>query len=149
MRIYWIFRVLFFWLQSCSISKDAAMTGKKYSPAQLQKDYNIFETMLEQSHPGLYWYTSKDSMDMYFSKYYNAIGDSMTEQQFTWHILAPLIDKIHCGHTSVSMSKAYGKWARGRRLPSFPPRQRCRCTRAAHRGHRGSIRSRSPRARRT
>ena len=59
-------------------------------------------------------------MDYYFSKYYYAIADSMTEQQFTWHILAPLVDKIHCGHTSVGMSKAYSKWADNRRFPSFP-----------------------------
>ncbi len=44
----------------------------------------------------------------------------MTEQQFAWHILAPLVDKIHCGHTTVAMSKAYGKWIEGKRLPSFP-----------------------------
>ncbi len=59
-------------------------------------------------------------MDIYFDKYYNGIGDSMTELQYAWQILAPLVDKIHCGHTSVSMSKAYSKWADGRRQSSFP-----------------------------
>ncbi len=59
-------------------------------------------------------------MDSYFLKYYEAIRDSMTEQQFVWHILSPLVDKIHCGHTSVSMSKSFGKWARGKKIPSFP-----------------------------
>ena len=59
-------------------------------------------------------------MNWYFDKYYHSIPDSMTEQQFTWHILAPLIDKIHCGHTSVGSSKAYRKWIKGKRLPSFP-----------------------------
>jgi hypothetical protein len=44
----------------------------------------------------------------------------MTELQFVWHILAPLVDKIHCGHTSAGMSKAYFKWAENKRLPSFP-----------------------------
>lgn len=59
-------------------------------------------------------------MDIYFTKYFNAIADSMTEQQFAWHVLAPVIDKIHCGHTSVGMSKGWTRWVEGRRLPSFP-----------------------------
>ena len=59
-------------------------------------------------------------MDGYFLKYYEAIADSMTEQQFTWQVLAPLVDKIHCGHSSVGSSKAYRKWSSGKQLPSFP-----------------------------
>ena len=86
----------------------------------MQKDYVLLKNILEKKHPSLYWYTTKDSMDIYFDKYYEAISDSMTELQFAWKVLAPLIDKIHCGHTSVSMSKAYVKWAAGRKLPSFP-----------------------------
>ena len=104
MRIYWILGMLFLWLQSCGVSKDAATAGKKYSPAQLQKDYNIFETMLEQSHPGLYWYTPKDSMD-YFFKWGNAqIKDSMNEQEFK-QVLNYVAAKINCGHTSILSSR--------------------------------------------
>jgi hypothetical protein len=104
---------------SCTVSKNYSPV-KKFPREKLQQDYLILKNILEEKHPSLYWYTSKDSMDYYFSKYYYAIPDSMTEQQFTWHIVAPLVDKIHCGHTSVSMSKAYSKWAAGRRFPSFP-----------------------------
>ncbi|MEJ7625505.1 MAG: S41 family peptidase [Ferruginibacter sp.] len=104
---------------SCSTSRNYSPV-KKYPAAELKKDYTLLRNILESKHPSLYWYTSKDSMDRYFLRYYNAIGDSMTEQQFTWRILSPLIDKIHCGHTSVSMSKNYGKWARGKRIPGFP-----------------------------
>ena len=64
-------------------------------------------------------------MDMYFNKYYGAIQDSMTEQQFGWKILAPLTDKIHCGHTSFGMSKAYSRWAANKRFPSFPLVLKC------------------------
>ncbi|MEO6489540.1 MAG: S41 family peptidase [Ferruginibacter sp.] len=104
---------------SCTVNKN--YNGfKKYPREVLEKDYTLLRTILEEKHPSLYWYTSKDSMDIYFSKYYNAINDSMTEQQFAWHVLAPLVDKIHCGHTSVGMSKGWTKWAQGRRFPSFP-----------------------------
>jgi len=94
--------------------------AKKYSQQALQSDFVLLKNILEDKHPSLYWYTSKDSMDYYFSKYYAAITDSMTELQFAWQVLAPLVDKIHCGHTSVGMSKAYAKWAGDHRYPSFP-----------------------------
>lgn len=107
-------------LVSCAGSKIAYSPNKKYPKEILEKDYSLLREILEKKHPGIYWYTSKDSMDYYFDKYNNSIADSMTEQQFTWQILAPLVEKLHCGHTSVGSSKAYIKWAKGKRLPSFP-----------------------------
>ena len=107
-------------LLSCAAGKKNYSPFKKYPAQTLQKDYCLLKNILQQKHPSIYWYTPKDSMDMYFEKYYNSIADSMTEQQFAWYILAPLVDKLRCGHTSVSMSKAYVKWAEGKRLPSFP-----------------------------
>ncbi|MEO7768903.1 MAG: S41 family peptidase, partial [Ferruginibacter sp.] len=35
-------------------------------------------------------------------------------------VLAPLTNKIHCGHTSFGMSKNWNKFTRNRRIPSFP-----------------------------
>ncbi len=107
-------------LYSCSSTKTSYNPNKKFSRQQLQQDYTLLKNILEKKHPSLYWYTAKDSMDMYFTRYYNAIEDSMTEQQFGWKILAQLTDKIHCGHTSFGMSKAYNKWANNKRFPSFP-----------------------------
>ena len=104
---------------SCAASKKYN-PAKKYSPAVLQQDYILLKKILEAKHPSLYWYTDKEKMTAYFNKYYTDIKDSMTEQNFAWHILAPLIQKIHCGHTSVSMSKGYGKWITGRPIPAFP-----------------------------
>jgi hypothetical protein len=111
-----ILTVLFY---SCVSTKNYN-PAKKYPRQALQKDYTLLQNILEKKHPSLYWYTGKDSMDIYFAQYYNAIEDSMTEQQFGWKILAPLTDKIHCGHTSFSMSKAYNKWVSNKRIPSFP-----------------------------
>ena len=105
---------------SCAGSRHHYNPSKKYAKQTLQKDYTLLRKMLEEKHPSLYWYTPKEKMDEYFDKYYEGIRDSMTEQQFAWHAIAPLIDKIHCGHTSVSLSKAYGKWVRGKAIPAFP-----------------------------
>ena len=113
---------LFFY--SCATTKNYN-PNRKYSPQQLQQDYSLLRDILEKKHPSLYWYTGKDSMDMYFDTYYSTIKDSMTEQQFGWKVVAPLTDKIHCGHTSFAMSKAYNRWTVNKRFPSFPLFMKC------------------------
>ncbi len=104
---------------SCATTKNYN-PAKKYPKEILQKDYTLLREILEAKHPSLYWYTPKEKMDEYFATYYNRISDSMTEQQFAWLSLAPLIEKIHCGHTSIGLSKAYGKWVQGKAIPAFP-----------------------------
>ncbi|RYF86950.1 MAG: peptidase S41, partial [Chitinophagaceae bacterium] len=52
-------------MASCSVSKPFS-PSKKFSPKELEEDYTIFRSTLEESHPSLYWYTAKDSMDYYF-----------------------------------------------------------------------------------
>ena len=107
-------------LYSCATTSKSYNPNKKYSTQQLQEDYSLLRNILEKKHPSLYWYTGEDSMNIYFDKYYSYIKDSMTEQQFGWKIIAPLTDKIHCGHTSFAMSKKYNNWAFGKRFASFP-----------------------------
>lgn len=119
-KFYIAYLLVLPWLVSCVSTQKNYTPLKKYSRQELQQDYTLLRNILEKKHPSLYWYTPKDSMDHYFSQYYNAIEDSMTELQFGWRILAPLTDKLHCGHTSFGMSKAYNKWVKNRPLPSFP-----------------------------
>lgn len=104
----------------CSTARKNYNPSKKYDRLALLQDYRLMREIIEKKHPSVYWYTPKDSMDYYFGKYEAAIADSMTELQFAWLILAPTVDKINCGHTSVSMSKQYAKAVRNVQLPSFP-----------------------------
>ena len=106
-------------LYSCASSNKNFNPNKKYSAQQLQQDYSLLRNILEKKHPSLYWYTSKDSMDFYFDKYYSIITDSMTEQQFGWSVIAPLTNKIHCGHTSFGRSRAFNNWGADKKFPSF------------------------------
>jgi hypothetical protein len=115
---FFFIAVCLYLLQSCSPTKNYN-PSKKYAAATLQNDFKIMQSILEAKHPALYWYTPKEKMDAYFDRYYNVIKDSMTEQQFAWLAVAPLLDKIHCGHTSMSQSKAYFKWTKNKILPSF------------------------------
>jgi hypothetical protein len=103
----------------CSVSRQAWSPDQKYAPAKLQRDYKIFRGLLEESHPSLYWFTPKDSMDYYFDYGYSRIKDSMTEPQFK-NILAFVTNKIRCGHTSVKSSKRYSHYLDTADLKVFP-----------------------------
>jgi len=96
-------------LSSCSISKSSFSPSKKYSPDQLDKDYSIFRGALEESHPGIYWYTPKDQMNNYFDWGKEQIKDSMNEEDFR-KVLSYVVSKINCGHTVARSSKAFAKY---------------------------------------
>lgn len=107
-------------LTGCAASRQPFQPNKKYSPAALKADYTLFRNILEESHPSLYWYTPKDSMDYYFDQGYARITDSMTEPRFRT-LLSYVISKINCGHTTTRYSKKFTRYldtVRGTR--SFP-----------------------------
>lgn len=107
-------------LFSCASSYKTYRADKKFASQPLQQDFILLRNILEQNHPSLYWYTPKEKMDFYFDSLYNTIADSMTEQQYGWQIIAPLTQKIHCGHTTFSMSKNWNRFMINKRIPSFP-----------------------------
>ena len=93
----------------CSVSRQSWSPDKKYPPEKLRRDFTIFRSVLEESHPSLYWFTPKDSMDYYFDYGYSRITDSMTENQFKY-LLSYITNKIRCGHTTVKNSSRYRKY---------------------------------------
>lgn len=108
------------WLvMGCSASRQAFNPQRKFTTETLQKDYRLFRQILEESHPSLYWFTPKDSMDHYFSQGYARITDSMTEPQFR-NLLTWVTAKIRCGHTTVKYSKKYNRYLDTLRQPIFP-----------------------------
>jgi hypothetical protein len=116
-----IFPALFalFILSSCSVGKNSYNPNKKLPPELLQKDYDLFRNILEESHPSLYWYTPKDSIDYYFEEGRNRLKDSLTESKFR-NVLSHVLAQLHCGHTSVRASKAAAKYAGRTRTWMFP-----------------------------
>jgi hypothetical protein len=114
-----LFFVTALFFLSCKHS-GVISVNHKFEQKQLHADYLILKNILESKHPSLYWYTSKDSMDYYFEYYNNKIQDSMTEQEFTWKVVAPLLNKIHCGHTTVMRSYENIKQSKNKKNPSFP-----------------------------
>ena len=104
---------------SCASSRSGYNPQKKYPAEILRTDYTLFRHILESSHPSIYWYTTKDSMDYYFDEVYKSLDDSMNEIQFRER-LAYVISKIDCGHTSMKGSKAFSHYADTAFSSAFP-----------------------------
>jgi len=109
-------------LCSCTVSKNAVhkyTPSKKYAPEALKADYHLFRNILEESHPSLYWYTPKDSVDYYFNWGEKQLNDSMPEYQFR-ATLSYVLAKIKCGHTSVRPSVAATRYSERTRSYGMP-----------------------------
>ena len=73
---------------------------------QLQEDFNVFRTTLEETHPGLYSFVSQDSMNYYFDQAYAKIDHPITKDEF-FRLLSPLIRMTYDEHTSLDFSYKY------------------------------------------
>jgi len=120
MKILGVILIALIVLTGCGTAKSSFDPKKKYSPRELQKDYDVFQGALEESHPGLYWYTLKDSMDHYFDWGRQQITDSLTEPQFR-KVLSYVLARMDCGHTTVRSSKKYSKYLDTLRNEQFFP----------------------------
>jgi hypothetical protein len=110
--------MILFLATSCAVSRNYNPV-KKFSPGELQEDYQLFRNILEESHPSLYWYTPKDSMDYYFAAGAAKLNDSLPEYKFR-NVLSYVLAQIRCGHTSVRASKEAVRYSERTRSIQFP-----------------------------
>ena len=87
---------------SCTSIKEMnyAVTEKKHKPAELIKDVNFAYTLLTKGHPGVYWYISKEQLDLKFDSLKQTLTSPLTTKEF-YKKLAPTIAEIKCGHTRL------------------------------------------------
>ena len=71
--------------------------------AQLKKDFQLFRSIMEQAHGGLYLHTPKEEFDRLFETTERSLTKPLKVREFNM-LLSPLVDKIHCGHTSITIS---------------------------------------------
>ncbi|MGZ4011043.1 MAG: S41 family peptidase, partial [Flavisolibacter sp.] len=119
MKCFPVTLTILFFLASCSVGKNSYNPNKKFPPDQLQHDYELFRDILEESHPSLYWYTPKDSVDYYFDWGAKQLKDSLPEYKFR-NVLSYVLAQIRCGHTSVRASKEATRYSERTRGLMFP-----------------------------
>jgi hypothetical protein len=89
-----------------------------FTPEQLQEDFKVFRTTLEEAHPNLYAYYSKTKFDSLFAQTAQALNSPLTERQYH-RILAKIIALIRDGHTGILLSSA-GEMYNHKTLKVFP-----------------------------
>jgi hypothetical protein len=92
--------------------------SKVLSVEQLKGDFQLLRSKLESSQPGLYLYTSKDSLDKIFENIGSSLNEPITSLAF-FRRIAPLNKILRNLHTRICASAAYEK-ATETGLPRFP-----------------------------
>lgn len=92
---------------------------KTYSPTQLKEDFTFLRKCLDESHPGLNWYISKDSLDGIFDGFEKNLNENLTERQFR-NRLFPVLGEIRCGHSSLANSKERMKYLEKNKTKYLP-----------------------------
>ncbi len=105
--------LLAFSLFGCSQSFDPKHT---FTPTQLHEDYAIMRQALVEAHPGIYRYTSPDSMRLIFDKTEKQLDHDMTQREFR-RVTSPVFSLLRCGHTDIYSSSGYLKY-----IKKHPPK---------------------------
>ena len=99
--------VLAIFLSSCPFSLTLGQDtypNKKFTIQELREDFTVFRESLEEAHPGLYWFNSKDEMDRLFNEVSASLNHPMTEKEF-FPKLNRIVAKIGCLHTNIRPSE--------------------------------------------
>jgi hypothetical protein len=83
--------------------------SKTYHPDSLRRWTKSVLDEISKKHPGFYQFTAKDRFNFLIDSTLYTVNDSLTELQY-YRILKPLIAKIGCMHTGVSLSKEYDNY---------------------------------------
>ncbi|WP_428658074.1 S41 family peptidase [Runella sp.] len=86
---------------------------------QIKDDFTLMRQALLESHPGIYRYTSPDTIQWIFNKTEQQLTHAMTEREFR-RTVNPLFSYIRCGHTDVYPSKQYTKYIKKNKPKEFP-----------------------------
>jgi Peptidase family S41 len=92
---------------------------KTYTTAEIKSDFELMKNALVEAHPGIYRYTSPDSMRWIFDKVEAQLNHDMTEREFR-AVVNPVFSYIRCGHTDIYQSKSYGRYVKKNKPQEFP-----------------------------
>lgn len=77
-----------------------------FSKEKLQEDFLQFRNILEKTHPALYDYTDKKTLDSLFDSNYAKITGDMEFSKFLI-LMTEVISKVGCGHSSLWVPGTY------------------------------------------
>ena len=87
-----------------------------FSREKLQKDFRQFRSILENTHPALYDYTSKEELDSLFEANAAKIDRDLDFDSFLM-LMTEVIAKVGCGHSSLWLPGSYWSISPQRMFP--------------------------------
>ena len=75
--------------------------GPMLSVAAIQSDFDLLRHALEEAHPGLYRYSTREQMDRTFAAERAKLDRPMTRLRFR-EVVAETLASLRCGHTSMN-----------------------------------------------
>ncbi len=114
--------LILFLLSSCvSVEKYNQQVTKQHSPKKLRKDVDYAYKKLQELHPDLYWYISKNELDKKFKNLKDNFQKPLSGKNF-YIQLAPVIASIKQGHTRIfPPQKSKTKAEKKNKLKVFSP----------------------------
>ena len=82
---------------------------KTYPAEQLKKDFAILRTALEEGHPGLYFYSSREDMDLLFDGTMDTLTEPLAEPEFL-RLVTRVVAEVNDGHTGIRSSEPYQRF---------------------------------------
>ena len=77
----------------------------KFTASQMQADFDLTRSALEELHAGLYRYSTKSALDKAFIMQRTKLNRPMTKMEFL-ELMSDSLALIHCGHTSIHLDGA-------------------------------------------
>ncbi|MBX9601106.1 MAG: hypothetical protein K2X35_08880 [Bryobacteraceae bacterium] len=101
-----------FTLLAAFCAAAAAQTGS-FDPKALKEDLSIAKAALEEGHPGVYRYSTKQQIDRAFAEAERKLIRPMSALEF-YRVLAPAVAEVKCGHTNTGLPVEVEKDLRSR-----------------------------------
>ncbi|RLD21401.1 MAG: hypothetical protein DRI71_09045 [Bacteroidetes bacterium] len=84
------------------------LSGQNLSQHQIREDFDYLNNALEEGHPGLYWFSSKQDLNKTV-KNVEASLDGVTNVKELQALLTDINNAISCGHTAILLPEAHYK----------------------------------------
>src|SRR5258708_4628115 len=96
------FILLAFAISLATIAQSSNEVFKKIAPSLLRQDFLLLKDTLQRSHPGLYRYHSKSTMDHIFDSCLATLQDSMDVTGF-YTLTRYIIASVKDGHSNCKL----------------------------------------------
>jgi Peptidase family S41 len=90
-----------------SYSQDP-LASKVLTSEEMRIDFKFYRRLLQETHPGLYRYNTKEKMQAKLDSIYNVLDRPMPFYDF-YKIIAALVSDIRCAHTNALPTKDFRK----------------------------------------